>query len=118
LPAVLVALGVGAASFCCLGIALTALIPSQAAAAPIANAISLPLYFLSGVFVPESEIPDGVLHFADIFPVRPFFEAFFTAWSPHTTGAGFEWGNLAVVAAWGLAGLVFAIRRFRWEPRG
>jgi ABC-2 type transport system permease protein len=118
LPAILVALGVGAASFCCLGIALTALIPSQAAAAPIANAISLPLYFLSGVFVPESEIPDGVLHFADVFPVRHFFEAFFTAWSPHTTGAGFEWGDLAVVAAWGLAGLVFAIRRFRWEPRG
>jgi ABC-2 type transport system permease protein len=117
LPAVLVTLAVGAGSFCCLGIALTAAIPSQAAAAPIANAISLPLYFLSGVFVPESEIPDGVLHFADLFPVRHFFEAFFTAWSPLTQGAGFEWGDLAVVAAWGIAGLVLAMRTFRWEPR-
>jgi ABC-2 type transport system permease protein len=118
LPAVLVTLAVGAASFCCLGIALTAAIPSQAAAAPIANAISLPLYFLSGVFVPESEIPDGVLNFADLFPVRHFFEAFFTAWSPLTTGSGFEWGDLAVVAAWGVAGLLIAARTFRWAPRG
>ena len=117
LPAVLVTLAVGAGSFCCLGIALTAAIPSQAAAAPIANAVSLPLYFLSGVFVPESEIPDGVLHFADLFPVRHFFEAFFTAWSPLTQGGGFEWGDLAVVAMWGIAGLVLAMRTFRWEPR-
>jgi ABC-2 type transport system permease protein len=117
LPAVLVALAVGAASFCCLGIALTAAIPSEDAAAPITNVALLPLYFLSGVFIPESEIPDGVLDFADLFPIRHFFEAFFTAWNPLTTGAGFEWGDLAVVAAWGLAGLLIAIRTFRWEPR-
>jgi ABC-type polysaccharide/polyol phosphate export permease len=26
-------------------------------------------------------------------------------------------GNVAVVAAWGLVGLVVALRGFRWEPR-
>lgn len=117
LPAVAVALLVGAAAFCCLGFALTAAIPSEDAAAPISNVALLPLYFLSGVFIPETEIPAGVLHFADAFPIRHFFEAFFTAWSPTTTGAGFEWGHLAVVAAWGVLGLVIAIRTFRWEPR-
>jgi ABC-2 type transport system permease protein len=117
LPAVLVTLAVGAASFCCLGFAITAAIPSEDAAAPMTNFALLPLYFLSGVFIPESEIPSGVLHFADLFPVRHFFEAFFTAWSPETTGPGFEWGHLAVVAAWGLLGLVLALRFFRWEPR-
>ena len=84
---------VGAASFCCLGFALTAAIPTEDAAAPISNVALLPLYFLSGVFIPETEIPDGVLEFADLFPIRHFFEAFFTAWSPTTTGAGFEWGQ-------------------------
>ena len=64
----LVVLVVGAASFCCLGIALTALIPSQDAAAPIVNALLLPLYFLSGVFIPEDELPDGVIDFADHLP--------------------------------------------------
>jgi ABC-2 type transport system permease protein len=117
LPAVLTTLLVGAAAFCCLGFALTAAIPSEDAAAPIANAALLPLYFLSGVFIPESEIPKGVLEFADLFPIRHFFEAFFTAWSPLTTGAGFEWGNLALVAGWGLAGLLIALRYFRWSPR-
>ena len=113
----LVTLAVGAAAFCCLGVALTAAIPSEDAAAPIANAVLLPLYFLSGVFIPESEIPDGVLHVADAFPIRHFFEAFFEAWNPLTQGAGFEWGNLAIVAAWGLAGLAIALRTFRWTPR-
>jgi ABC-2 type transport system permease protein len=116
-PELLLVLAVGAASFCCLGIALTAAIPSQDAAAPIVNVILLPLYFLSGVFIPESEIPDGVLTFAGLFPIRHFFEAFLAGYDPTTSGAGFEWGDLAVIAAWGLAGALIAARTFRWTPR-
>jgi ABC-2 type transport system permease protein len=118
LPAVVVTLALGAASFCCLGIALSAAIPSEDAAPPITNFVVLPLYFLSGVFIPETEIPDGVLAVADVFPIRNFFEAFFAAWSPTATGAGFEWGDLAIVAAWGIAGGLIALRTFRWSPRG
>jgi ABC-2 type transport system permease protein len=118
LPAVLVTLAIGAASFCCLGIALTAVIPSEDAAPAITLFVALPLYFLSGVFIPETEIPDGVLRFASLFPIRHFFEAFFAAWSPDTVGSGFEWGHLAVVAGWGVAGLLLAIRFFRWSPHG
>ena len=117
LPAVMITLALGAATFSCLGLALTAAIPSEDAAAPITNLVIFPLYFLSGVLVPESEIPDGVIEFSAIFPVRHFFEAFFTAWNPNTTGAGFEWADLAIVAAWGVAALLLAVRTFRWEPR-
>jgi len=92
-------------------------IPTEDAAPAVTNATVLPLYFLSGVFIPQDELPNGVLDFSDIFPIRHFFEAMFTAWDPHTTGSGFEWGHLAVVAAWGLFGLVIAVRFFRWEPR-
>jgi ABC-2 type transport system permease protein len=116
-PAVLATLGIGAAGFCCLGVAITAAIPSEDAAAPITNVAVLPLYFLSGVFIPESEIPEGVLHFADAFPVRHLAEAFSTAFDPNTAGAGFEWGHLAFVAAWGALGLAIALRTFRWTPR-
>jgi ABC-2 type transport system permease protein len=118
LPALVVTLLVGAFAFCSLGFALSAAIPSEDAAPAITNATVLPLYFLSGVFIPETEIPDGVLRFADLFPIRHFFEAFFAAFDPATTGAGFEWGQLAVVAAWGVAGLLIALRWFRWTPRG
>lgn len=117
LPAMLVTLAVGAFSFSCLGFALAAAIPTADAAPAVTNATVLPLYFLSGVFIPQDELPNGVLNFADAFPIRHFFQAMFTAWDPHTTGAGFEWGDLAVVAAWGLVGLVIAVRFFRWEPR-
>lgn len=117
MPAMLVTLAVGAFSFSCLGFALAAAIPTEDAAPAVTNATVLPLYFLSGVFIPQDELPNGVLNFADVFPIRHFFEAMFTAWDPNTTGAGFEWGHLAVVAAWGLAGLLIAVRFFRWEPR-
>jgi len=116
-PAILLTLAVGAFSFSCLGFALAALIPSEDAAPAVSNAVVLPLYFISGVFIPDSEIPSGVLQVADLFPIRHFFEAFFTAWDPNTTGAGLELGHLAIVLAWGLAGLAVALRAFRWEPR-
>ena len=118
IPALVTTLVVGAFTFSCLGFALTAAIPSQDAAAPIANVTLLPLYFLSGVFIPDTQIPDGVLHVADVFPIRHFFEAFFVGFDPNTTGAGFEWGHLAVLGLWGMAGLALAARYFRWAPRG
>src|SRR5207244_504109 len=99
------------------GFALTALIPTEEAAPAVTNAIVLPLYFLSGVFIPENEIPKGVLDVASVFPIRPLFEALLTGFDPFTKGAGFEFGHLAVVAAWGVAGLLLAARTFRWVPR-
>lgn len=117
IPALLVTLLVGAFAFSCLGFALTAVIPSEDAGPPITNVALLPLYFLSGVFIPDTQIPDGVLSVADVFPVRHFFLAFFEGFDPNTVGAGFEWGHLAVVALWGGAGLALATRYFRWAPR-
>jgi len=55
LPGLLVTLLVGAGSFCALGIAYTRLIPSDDAAPAMTNAVVLPLYFISGVFVPVSQ---------------------------------------------------------------
>ncbi|HSS33077.1 MAG TPA: ABC transporter permease [Solirubrobacterales bacterium] len=117
LPEILVVLVIGAACFCCLGIALTAAIPSQDAAAPIVNALLLPLYFLSGIFIPDDELSSGVISFANHFPVRDFFEAFFKAYIPAASGPSLDWGNLAVVGIWGVAGLLVAIKWFRWTPR-
>jgi ABC-2 type transport system permease protein len=100
-----------------MGFALTAAIPSENAAPPVTNAVVLPLYFISGVFIPSDQIPDWMLSIADAFPVKPLFDALLTAFDPLTTGAGIELGDLAVVAAWGVAGAVAAARLFRWSPR-
>jgi hypothetical protein len=31
-------------------------------------------------------------------------------------GTGVAWGDLAILAAWGLGGLAIALTRFRWSP--
>jgi ABC-2 type transport system permease protein len=38
-------------------------------------------------------------------------------YSPQMAGGGLEWQDLAVVAAWGVAGILFSLRFFSWEPR-
>lgn len=117
IPALVASIAVGAFAFASLGFALTAVIPSEDAAPAITNVAVLPLYFLSGIFIPETEIPGTVLDVASIFPIRNLFEALFTGFDPATGGAGFEWLHLGIVALWGLVGVAIAIRFFRWAPR-
>ena len=81
------------------------------------NAIVLPLYFVSGVFVPVSQLPDGLRRVAGLLPVQPFVDALQIAFDPHTSGAGVAGGDLLRLAIWGLAGLILAVRLFGWTPR-
>lgn len=114
LPAFLLTIAVGAAAFSALGLAVTAAIPSFDAASPIVNASVLPLMFVSDVFIPLQDPPAWLDVVGKIFPVRHFAEAMQASYFA-LEGSGFRWGNLAVVAAWGLLGLAVAIRTFRWE---
>ena len=72
------------------------------------------MLFLSGIFIPlGTNAPGWIVWVARIFPVRHFalgLQAGFL-------GTSFDWVDVVVVAAWGAAGLLFAIRRFSWEPR-
>jgi ABC-2 type transport system permease protein len=108
---------VGAAALAALGIALTAAIPSRAAAPAVTNAVVLPLYFISGIFVPTENMPDWVNDVGDLFPVKHLYAALLEPFTPGASGLGLEWGDLAVLAAWGLVGAVLALRTFRWTPR-
>ena len=117
LPAFLLTLLVGTAAFCCLGIAATRIIPTEKAGPAVTNAIVLPLYFISGTFFPVDDAPGWMLALARVFPVRHFGEALLDAFAPPAGGGSVvAWGDLAVVVAWGLAGLVIALRTFRWTP--
>jgi ABC-2 type transport system permease protein len=106
----------GAASFCCLGYALTSLIRNEDAALPAAMATTLPLYFISGVFVAVTVLPHWLADVGEIFPVRHLANALLVAYNPHTTGLGFAGKDLLIVAAWGAAGLLIAVRKFSWLP--
>jgi ABC-2 type transport system permease protein len=107
---------VGAASFAALGIGLTALIKSAEGSSAVVNALYLPLSFISGAFFSEDTFPEALQALAAVLPlshlisitrdVMVFGDA---AWD--------HLDDLAVIVAWGIAGLVFALRGFRWEPR-
>lgn len=117
LPGLVLAVTAGTASFCALGFALTIAIPSENAAPAVTNAIILPLYFFSGVFIPLDQLPSGMRFIGGLFPVKHLFEALLTAFDPSTVGSGISFDHLAVLALWGLAGAAIAMRAFRWTPR-
>ncbi len=117
LPGLVLTVVIGTAACCCLGFALTAIIPSENAAPAVTNAFVLPLYFFSGIFIPNDNISRGMRLVGDLFPVKHLFEALLAAFNPLTKGAGIEGVHLLVLAAWGLAGLLVATRTFRWSPR-
>jgi ABC-2 type transport system permease protein len=117
LPGVVVSVLVGTLALSALGFAAASLVPSENAAPPIANALVLPLEFISGIFVPADNIPDWMNSVAGVFPVKPLFDSLLAAFDPAATGIGVDWGALAVVVAWGIAGLVVALRRFAWAPK-
>jgi ABC-2 type transport system permease protein len=109
----IVALLVGAAAFCALGLAATSVVPNSDAAAPIINAIILPLEFLSGIFIAfGNNTPAWILWVAKVFPIRHFVLSMQAAF----LGIAFNWTDVLVVAAWGIAGMLLAIRFFTWEP--
>jgi len=117
-PAFVLDIIVGAAAFCCLGFAVATLIRNVDAVQPVVWATVLPLSFISGIFIATSELPAWLARIGYVFPVHPLAAALLEAYNPHTTGSGLNWGYLAILAAWGAAGLIIAIRRFSWLPRG
>ena len=113
LPIILVVLMVGAATFCAWGLAVAGLVPNSSAAPAVVNAIILPLLFVSNTFI---RIEQGVLvTIGGFFPVRPFAQMLQALWDPRL--GTFEPTMLLWVAAWGVAGLLVAMRTFTWEPR-
>ena len=70
LPGVILTTLVGALSLCCVAYALTTFVDSSESAQPVIQAITLPIFFISGVFFPEDIVPSWLLDVANIFPVR------------------------------------------------
>jgi ABC-2 type transport system permease protein len=116
LPAVALTVLVGAATLSCLGYALTTAISSADAAQPVVQAVLLPLYLISGVFIPSPNLPDWLGRVARVFPVEHLADGIHHAFDPATSGLAIPWGDLLVLAAWAVVGLRIAVRRFSWMP--
>jgi ABC-2 type transport system permease protein len=106
----------GAACFAGLGVGAAALIRSAEGVSAVVNVAVLPMAFLSGSFGPTDEYPAFLQTIAAVLPLTYFIDV--------TYGVYLEGDSLfadpkalAIVLAWGAAGLAIAVRRFSWMPR-
>jgi ABC-2 type transport system permease protein len=106
----------GVACFAGLGFGAASLIRSAEGVSAVVNVVILPMAFLSGSFGPTSDFPAVLQAIADVLPLTYFLDI--------VNGVYLEGDSLfadpaalAIVAAWGAAGAVVAVRRFAWMPR-
>jgi ABC-2 type transport system permease protein len=111
-----VVLLVGASSFAALGIGLTALMKSAEGSSAVVNAIYLPLSFISGAFFSEDTFPEILQVLAAILPLSHLIELARDV-MVFDQAVWDDPGSVGVILAWGVVGLVVAVRGFRWEPR-
>jgi ABC-2 type transport system permease protein len=83
-------------------------------AQPILQVVLLPLQMISGVYFPTSALPSWLQHIGDAFPLAHLTDALQHAWLP--SGGTIAWGDLAIMALWGVGTAFVAARRFKWLP--
>lgn len=83
-------------------------------AAPIANIISFPMMFLSGVFFPRDGFPDWLKTTTDFLPLTFLVDAFrrIANEGAHLMQLG---GDVLGLVVWGLLMFFVAVKVFRWE---
>jgi ABC-2 type transport system permease protein len=116
LPGVAFTAVVGSVTFCVLGYALSTAIKNEDAAQPMVQAIMLPLYFISGVFI-VTKLPSWLHHVAEVFPVYHLANGLYNAYDPAGHGVGIVWSDIGVLAIWAAIGLAVALTRFSWLPK-
>jgi ABC-2 type transport system permease protein len=106
----------GVAAFAGIGLGAASLIRSAEGSSAVINVILLPMAFLSGSFGPTDDYPEVLQAIGDVLPLKYFIDIVEAVYLRDE--ALWEQGRaIAVVVAWGLAGLLVAARRFSWEPR-
>lgn len=107
---------VGTLTFACLGYAVAAMIGSPEAAQPIVQLTMTPLYFISGVWIPLSSMPKGLVRVAEVFPIEHLAAALHLTSVRGSFSAAFAPGDLLVLAVWAVLATIAAARRFSWMP--
>lgn len=114
-PALVLTFLIGTACFAALGFAVVAVAPTPSSAMAIANTTLILLGFISGIFG-IGDLPEGMRRVASVFPLKAFVEAFSDGFNPYVEAASPDWAALAIMVAWGLAGVLITWRALSWEP--
>jgi ABC-2 type transport system permease protein len=109
-------LALGAGAFAGLGVAITGFIRSLEGSSAALNVIVLPMAFLSGSFGERERYPAALRAIGDVLPLKYLVDAVNAVYL-HGRELWDEPTAVAVLAGWGVFGILVAIRKFRWEPR-
>jgi ABC-2 type transport system permease protein len=104
----------GGAIFLAIGLAISGYAKTEEAAAPLANIISLPLLFLSGIFFSRSNMPEWLQTVTQYSPLTYVSDALR---SISIDGASL-WAirsDLLGILVWLAIAVILATRLFRWE---
>lgn len=115
--ATVVTLALAALCFAALGVAVAVLAPSTAVAQAASIAGAVVLTFASGLFAVGGELPAWLARLGRVLPLEPFATALQHQLDPTRPGAGWDGRAVVVLAAWGLVGVLVAVRWFDREPR-
>jgi ABC-2 type transport system permease protein len=107
----------GTTTMCSLGIALTAVAPTAEAASTIAPFSIVLLAFVSGVFVPIDQLGHTLADVGRVFPLAHLADGLQRSFAA-TGGTGLNGSDVFSLSVWAVAGVIVAVRRFRWEPIG
>jgi ABC-2 type transport system permease protein len=115
-PELILFLALGVVCFASIGVAFAHVIPNSESAPAYINALFLPVIFVSGVFYDSHDAPSFIRDIAQVLPLTHLIDGL-TGALVNGTSLGHNAGHLAVLAVWGLFGVVLAIRGFSWESR-
>ena len=116
-PSALVVLVVTVVCFAALGMAVVSLVHGAQSALAVCLGSLITLSFFSDIFIVGAEFPPWLDVVSYVFPLRHAVNAFSDAMAADASGWVVDAGHLAVVLAWGLAGLLVTLRRFSSTPR-
>jgi ABC-2 type transport system permease protein len=105
---------VGAMTFCGLGLLIASRARTIEGASGLANLVMLPMWLLSGVFFSSERFPERVQPFIRALPLTALNDALRGVITEGRSPAAVA-AKLAIVAAWGLASFLVALRIFRWR---
>jgi ABC-2 type transport system permease protein len=103
-------------AFACIAYAVAGLIGSPDAAQPIVQATMLPLWFISGVFIPIPSLSNTLRRIGDVFPVEHLANSLHLASVNSSFASALSGTDLLVLAAWAVGAAAFAAWRFSWLP--
>ena len=104
----------GSIIFLAIGFSIAGWAKNEDQAAPVANLVSLPMTFLSGVFFSRDAMPQFLRTVTDYLPLTYLNHALRSVVNDGA-GIGTIGGDLLGMAVWAVIAFLLAVRLFRWE---